>query len=151
MVAASVVDGGDITDVSGRMSQTSEGDFRHHRVAQGVAHIISCSHWTSCCHCTSNHKLIRTLKCLFRLEMNMIRLLLTSILLGAASAFAPIVPMTPTSTKVTSLNMVDMSSVHDIASTGLLLAETEPWVQPLSLVLDPFLNLLSFAMVSLLS
>jgi YggT family protein len=27
------------------------------------------------------------------------------------------------------------------------LAETEPWVQPLSLVLDPALNLLSFAMV----
>jgi hypothetical protein len=29
----------------------------------------------------------------------------------------------------------------------MLLAETEPWVQPLSLVLDPALNLLSFAMV----
>jgi hypothetical protein len=28
-----------------------------------------------------------------------------------------------------------------------MLAETEPWVQPLSLVLDPFLNLFSFAMV----
>ena len=30
---------------------------------------------------------------------------------------------------------------------SFILAETEPWVQPLSNVLDPFLNLLSFAMV----
>jgi YggT family protein len=43
--------------------------------------------------------------------------------------------------------MMDVSGVPDIASTGLILAEAEPWVQPLSLVLDPFLNLFSFAML----
>lgn len=30
----------------------------------------------------------------------------------------------------------------------LLLAETEPWVQPSALILDPFLNLMSFAMLA---
>jgi hypothetical protein len=34
------------------------------------------------------------------------------------------------------------------ATTGLLLAETEGWVQPTALILGPFLNFLSFAMVS---
>jgi len=32
----------------------------------------------------------------------------------------------------------------------MLLAETEPWVQPLANVLDPTLNILSFAMVRIL-
>jgi hypothetical protein len=74
--------------------------------------------------------------------------LLTAILsLGAASSFAPIAaPMRTLS--ATSLQMMDASNLPDIASTGMILAETEPWVQPLSLVLDPFLNLFSFAMVS---
>lgn len=39
------------------------------------------------------------------------------------------------------------SSVSTFPSSMTILAETEPWVQPLSLVLDPFLNFLSFAMV----
>lgn len=33
------------------------------------------------------------------------------------------------------------------ASSGMLLAETEAWVQPTALVLGPFLNFLSFAML----
>ena len=33
------------------------------------------------------------------------------------------------------------------SNTGLLLAETEGWVQPTALILGPFLNFLSFAMV----
>lgn len=34
------------------------------------------------------------------------------------------------------------------ASSGLLLAATEPWVQPAIFVLDPFLNLMSLAMLA---
>ena len=33
------------------------------------------------------------------------------------------------------------------ASPGMILAETEAWVQPTALVLGPFLNFLSFAML----
>ena len=39
----------------------------------------------------------------------------------------------------------DYSSVH--AASSLLLAETEAWVEPLSTVLGPFLNIFSFAML----
>lgn len=35
-----------------------------------------------------------------------------------------------------------------MASSSMILSETEAWVQPLSLVLGPFLNFFSFAMVS---
>ncbi len=35
-----------------------------------------------------------------------------------------------------------------VASSSVLLSETEAWVQPLSMVLGPFLNFFSFAMVS---
>ena len=34
------------------------------------------------------------------------------------------------------------------SSSSMVLSETEAWVQPLSLVLGPFLNFFSFAMVS---
>ena len=54
-------------------------------------------------------------------------------------------------------NIGDMSSASpDTAATGMiassssmLLSETEAWVQPLSLVLGPFLYFFSFAMVSM--
>lgn len=80
-----------------------------------------------------------------------IQFLLTT-LLATALAFAPVTRMvatttTTTTTAATSLQMMD--SLSDLASSGMLLAEAEPWVQPLSLVLDPALNLLSFAMVRL--
>jgi YggT family protein len=39
------------------------------------------------------------------------------------------------------------SIVSAVTSSGLIVAETEPWVQPLSFVLGPSLNFLSFAMV----
>lgn len=76
----------------------------------------------------------------------MFRLLLACILFEMVAAFAPIA----SSPIITSspLHMMDVTSMPDIASTGMILAETEAWVQPLALVLDPFLNLLSFAMVS---
>lgn len=53
------------------------------------------------------------------------------------------------------LPMDDITSISSIAdqlgvsaaSTSMLLAETEPWVQPLANALDPTLNLLSFAML----
>jgi YggT family protein len=50
----------------------------------------------------------------------------------------------------------DASLASDVILTGasyafsnsFLIAETEPWVQPLANVLDPFLNLMSFAMLT---
>ena len=42
---------------------------------------------------------------------------------------------------------VAADSVASLASSGMLLAETEAWVQPTALVLGPFLNFMSFAMV----
>jgi hypothetical protein len=87
--------------------------------------------------------------CHYNLNMCQFRLLIATLLLGAASAFTPMITTAPAMmTRATSLHMMDVSGVPDIASTGLILAEAEPWVQPLSLVLDPFLNLFSFAMVS---
>jgi hypothetical protein len=69
-------------------------------------------------------------------------------LLATALAFAPVTHVTTTTTKTTPTCLQMMDSLpHHLASSGILLAETEPWVQPLSLVLDPALNLLSFAMV----
>jgi hypothetical protein len=61
----------------------------------------------------------------------------------------------PTTT-ASALYMLDLSGISEtssaltsvVSSSGVILAETEPWVQPLSLVLGPFLNFLSFAMVS---
>ena len=51
--------------------------------------------------------------------------------------------------------MVDVSALSEVsnniatavASSDLILAEKEPWVQPLAFVLGPFLNFLSFAML----
>ncbi len=37
-----------------------------------------------------------------------------------------------------------------LASSSIILSETEAWVQPLSIVLGPFLTFFSFAMVSYL-
>jgi hypothetical protein len=66
--------------------------------------------------------------------------------LATASAFAPIAPRT--TTRSASMNMMDPTAIQDsIQTTSMLLAETEPWVQPLYSVLDPFFNLFSFAMV----
>mmetsp|Transcript_47104 Transcript_47104/g.87496 ORF Transcript_47104/g.87496 Transcript_47104/m.87496 type:complete len:171 (-) Transcript_47104:208-720(-) len=47
------------------------------------------------------------------------------------------------------LNMVDPAELSSaVASTSsMMLAETEPWVQPLASVLGPFLNIFSFAML----
>ncbi len=42
--------------------------------------------------------------------------------------------------------VVDVNAL--VASSSVLLSETEAWVQPLSMVLGPFLNFFSFAMVS---
>jgi len=43
---------------------------------------------------------------------------------------------------------IDVNALANVASSSVLLSETEAWVQPLSLVLGPFLNFFSFAMVS---
>lgn len=40
-----------------------------------------------------------------------------------------------------------MMDVNTLGNSMMLLAETEPWVQPLANVLDPTLNILSFAML----
>eukprot|EP01082_Thalassiosira_pseudonana_P011190 g10702.t1 g10702 contig4:2375383-2376001(+) len=47
---------------------------------------------------------------------------------------------------VSSLN-VQSSDVIGLVSSSMVLSETDPWVQPLALVLGPFLNLFSFAML----
>jgi YggT family protein len=46
--------------------------------------------------------------------------------------------------------MIDPASAFDVATLGssMMLAETESWVQPTAAFLDPFLNLLSFAMLA---
>ena len=53
--------------------------------------------------------------------------------------------------EASSRNMMDPLQISEpllsIQSTGLVLAETDPWVQPLASILDPILNILSFAMV----
>lgn len=50
-----------------------------------------------------------------------------------------------------SLEMMDVASIVEtsnaISSSATILAETEAWVQPTALVLGPFLNLMSFAML----
>ena len=54
------------------------------------------------------------------------------------------------------MHMIDVSSICGMADTlpalgsspGLLIAETDAWVQPTALLLGPFLNFLSLAMVS---
>jgi YggT family protein len=55
------------------------------------------------------------------------------------------------SKKLVLLRMVDpVSTVSETlaVSNSLLLAETEAWVQPAAFVLDPFLNVMSFAMLA---
>ena len=62
---------------------------------------------------------------------------------------------TSSKTHGTSLAMMDVAAITDtssaissaIASSGITLAETEAWVQPTALILGPFLNFLSFAML----
>lgn len=44
--------------------------------------------------------------------------------------------------------VIDVDGLMNVMSSSVLLSETEAWVQPLSLVLGPFLNFFSFAMVS---
>lgn len=57
----------------------------------------------------------------------------------------------PSADNMLSRNMIDPHHAAEqlllVQSPGLLLAETDPWVQPLATILDPVLNLLSFAMV----
>lgn len=72
--------------------------------------------------------------------------LLMASLTGSVSSFV-LAPSVVVNKLPTSLSMVDPSLFVDQAVSSIMLAETEPWVQPLSLVLDPFLNLFSFAMV----
>ena len=43
---------------------------------------------------------------------------------------------------------MNVDALVNVVSSSVLLSETEAWVQPLSLVLGPFLNFFSFAMVS---
>ena len=44
--------------------------------------------------------------------------------------------------------VIDPSNAVDAVTNSMLLAETEAWVQSIALVLDPFLNLMSFAMLA---
>lgn len=51
-----------------------------------------------------------------------------------------------TSSSLTSNNMIPIG-VEEAVSSSMVLAETEAWVQPTAAILDPVLNILSFAMV----
>lgn len=51
-----------------------------------------------------------------------------------------------TSSSVTSNNMIPIG-VEEAVSSSMVLAETEAWVQPTAAILDPVLNILSFAML----
>mmetsp|Transcript_13656 Transcript_13656/g.20139 ORF Transcript_13656/g.20139 Transcript_13656/m.20139 type:complete len:157 (-) Transcript_13656:2546-3016(-) len=77
-------------------------------------------------------------------------LLIAAILLVAeTSAFAVVSYSTNTLSQVSPLQMMDPLLLdHSVdAVSSLMLAEVEPWVQPLASVLGPFLNLFSFAML----
>jgi hypothetical protein len=82
-----------------------------------------------------------------------------TLLMGSTEAFvAPSSAITSSRRRFdfapTRLELMDATNAFQDAATilssspsSVLLAETDPWVQPLALVLDPALNLLSFAMV----
>ena len=91
---------------------------------------------------------------------SIIRTFLTFLLVvsEAASFVQPVsyqILSTSSKTYETSLAMMDVAAITDassaissaIASSGITLAETEAWVQPTALILGPFLNFLSFAML----
>jgi hypothetical protein len=68
--------------------------------------------------------------------------------MAASSAFV-VAPTRLTVTPKTALQMMDPSSfAQTITAPSMILAETEAWVQPAVAALDPFLNFMSFAMVS---
>lgn len=80
-------------------------------------------------------------------------------MMSSASAFvAPTSPIASTigASASSSLSMMDPTIASSLTETvnaavssgsGLLLAETEAWVQPTATVLGPFLNFMSFAML----
>jgi hypothetical protein len=91
--------------------------------------------------------------------------LLLSVLFAQSDAFAPTLPFTKhtaaaNSARVAPLDRVVATGIQHAApsspvalhmidplQSSLLVAAAEPWVQPTISVLDPFLNLFSFAMV----
>ena len=83
--------------------------------------------------------------------MTKLSLILCSLLMSRASAFV----VAPAAKVASSqLSMMDAASFSEavtltssMASSGMVLAETEAWVQPAANFLDPFLNFMSFAMV----
>ena len=80
----------------------------------------------------------------------MYSLLSLAVLMSRVSAFTT--PATTFVARSSSLHMMDPSAMEAIAtsavtSSALVLAETEAWVQPAATFLDPFLNIMSFAMV----
>jgi hypothetical protein len=86
--------------------------------------------------------------------------LVFSLLVAQSNAFAPTLPFTKYAAAATSDRVVAGIGIEhaapsspvalrmiDPAQSSMLLAAAEPWVQPTISVLDPFLNLFSFAMV----
>jgi uncharacterized protein YggT (Ycf19 family) len=69
--------------------------------------------------------------------------------LALVSGFVPLHAPTRRPGSVSSA-MIDPASAFGFATLGssMILAETEAWVQPTATFLDPFLNLLSFAMLA---
>jgi YggT family protein len=78
-----------------------------------------------------------------------------ALLLLVHEAAAFVGPISPIVSSSQSLSMMDVASFAEtsnaissaVYSSGITLAETEAWVQPTALILGPFLNFLSFAML----
>ena len=93
--------------------------------------------------------------------MKNLALLLLACTLSVGQAFVSpslqVTQYTPTtsssrSSSAMSMMMLDIPSVTETAvgamsSSGMILAEIEPWVKPVATILDPFLNFMSFAML----
>ena len=88
--------------------------------------------------------------------INFFKAVLSILLVNEVTAFVGPSPITSTRLSSSALSMLDVSSLYEtsnalsnaVSSSDLVVAETEAWVQPLAFVLGPFLNFLSFAMVS---
>jgi hypothetical protein len=69
-------------------------------------------------------------------------------ILKSTLAFVPVSKLSHASKTFSGLGMIDpLMLAEQVSSSSFVLAETESWVKPLSLILDPFLNFFSFAMV----
>jgi hypothetical protein len=122
-----------------------------------ISVVASCRLLALCYIVLDSHRII--------MSKSVVRALLLSLLFSQSDAFAPTLPFTKYAAAANSARVapsdrvVATGSQHaapsspvalhmiDPLQSSLLVAAAEPWVQPTISVLDPFLNLFSFAMV----